>query len=142
MSDVQRIEPNVDEVLAEVRYRIRRKRESGVYGPEVDAALRLPLPGGRPLFVEELGDPLPALRDALDERVDYDPRSRKPLVGPFITVARRVVMGLVRWWIAATQERQERVDRLTFRALMDLRDRPNPGFDERLRHLENGASSW
>ncbi|MBI2325254.1 MAG: methyltransferase domain-containing protein [Chloroflexi bacterium] len=132
----------VDEVLAEVRDRIRRKREAGVYGPEVDAALRLPLPGGRPLFVEELDDPLPALRDALDERVEYDPRSRKPLVGPFITVARRLVMGLVRWWIAATGERQERVDRLTFRALMDLRDRPNPGFDERLRHLEGEWSRF
>jgi SAM-dependent methyltransferase len=131
--------PDVDAILSEVRERIRRKRESGVYGPEVDAALRLPLPGGRPLFVEDLGDPLPALRGAIDERVEYDPRSRKPLVGPFITLARRVVMGLIRWWLAATGERQERIDRLTFRALLDLRERPNPGFDERLRHLE---SEW
>jgi len=134
--------PDVDEVLAEVRERIRRKRESGVYGAEVDAALRLPLPGGRPLFAAELADALPALRDALDERVEYDPRSRKPFVGPFITLARRGVMGLVRWWIAATQERQERIDRLTFRALVDLRDRPNPGFDERLRHLEAELSRF
>lgn len=132
----------IDEVLAEVRDRIRRKRESGVYGPEVDAALRLPLPGGRPLFVEELGDAMPALRDALDERVEYDPRSRKPLFGPLITFARKVVMGLVRWWITAVHERQERIDRLTFRALLDLRDRPSPGFDERLRRLESEWSRY
>ena len=128
--------PDIDEVLGEVRERIRRKRESGVYGPEVDAALRLPLPGGRPLFTEELGDPLPALRSALDERVDYDPRSRRPIVGPVVTFARRAVMGLIRWWLAASMERQERIDRLTFRALIDARERANPGFDERLRKLE------
>lgn len=127
---------SVDEVLAEVRERIRRKRESGVYGPEVEAALRLPLPGGRPLFALDLGDPLPALRDAIDDRVDYDPRSRKSVVGPLITIARRAVMGLMRWWLASVQERQERIDRLAFRALLDLRERPNPGFDERLRRLE------
>jgi SAM-dependent methyltransferase len=130
------IETPVDEVLAEVRERIRRKRESGVYGPEVEAALRLPLPGGRPLFVEELGDPIPALRDALEEPVEYDPRSRKPLVGPFITLGRRLVMGLIRWWVAAAAERQERIDRLAYRAIADLRERPNAGFDERLRQLE------
>jgi SAM-dependent methyltransferase len=134
---VQRIEPDVDEILAEVRRRIQEKRDAGIYGPEVDAALRLPLPGGRPLFVEELGDPLPALRDAIDERVEYDPRSRKPFIGPVITVARRAVIGLVRWWLAASQERQERIDRLAFRALIELRDRPSPGYDERLRHLES-----
>lgn len=127
---------DVDAVLAEVRERIERKRASGVYGPEVEAALRLPLPGGRPLFVEDLGDPLPALRDAIEERVEYDPRSRKPVYGRLITLARQVAIGLVRWWIAAKDERQERIDRLTLRALLDLRDRPSPGFDERLRKLE------
>ena len=127
-----------DEILAEIRERIRRKRETGVYGPEVDAALRLPLPGGRPLFSEELGDALPALREAIDEPFEYDPRSRKPVVGLFVTAARRLVMGLLRWWLAAASERQDRIDRLTFRALLDLRERPSPGFDERLRHLEEG----
>jgi SAM-dependent methyltransferase len=136
MNDRGTIGGAVDEVLAEVRDRIRRKRDSGVYGPEVEAALRLPLPGGRPLFVEELGDPIPALREALEEPVAYDPRSRKPLVGPLITLGRRVVMGLIRWWVTAGAERQDRVDRLAYRALVDLRERPNPGFDERLRRLE------
>lgn len=131
-----------DEILAEVRERIRRKRESGIYGPEVEAALRLPLPGGRPLFTEELGEPLPALRDAIEERPDYDPRSRRPLVGWAITLARRVVMGLVRWWLAAEQERQERIDRLTFQALIDIRERSGPGVDERLRRLETDWSRF
>lgn len=129
----------MDEVLAEVRERIRARRESGAYGPEVEAALRLPLPGGRPLFALELGDPLPSLRDAIDERLEYDPRSRKPLAGPFITLARRLVMGIVRWYLTAVAERQDRIDRLAYRALLDLRERPNPGFDDRLRHLE---SEW
>ncbi|MEX2047936.1 MAG: class I SAM-dependent methyltransferase [Chloroflexota bacterium] len=136
MNDRGTIAGAVDEVLAEVRDRIRRKRDSGVYGPEVEAAMRLPLPGGRPLFVEELGDPIPALREALEEPVEYDPRSRKALVGPLITLARRVIMGLTRWWHTAVAQRQDRIDRLAYRAIADLRERPNPGFDERLRRLE------
>ena len=136
MNDRGTIGGAVDEVLAEVRDRIRRKRDSGLYGAEVEAALRLPLPGGRPLFVEELGDPIPALREALEEPVVYDPRSRKPLVGPLITLGRRLVMAAIRWWVTAGAERQDRVDRLAYRALVDLRERPNPGFDERLRRLE------
>ncbi|MEK7285391.1 MAG: class I SAM-dependent methyltransferase, partial [Chloroflexota bacterium] len=127
---------DVDAILAEVRERIRRKRESGMYGPEVEAALRLPLPGGRPIFTEELGDPVPALADALDEPVEYDPRSRKPIVGVFITLARRVVMGLVRWWITDIEERRDRIDRLLARAVVDIRRRPSPEFGDRLARLE------
>jgi SAM-dependent methyltransferase len=136
VSAARTIGVDVDEVLAEVRERVQRKREAGIYGPQVEAALRLPLPGGRPLFVEELGEPIPALREALDDPVEYDPRSRKLIVGPFITVARRAVMALVRWWLAAVAERQERIDRLAYRSIVDLHERPNPGFDERLRRLE------
>jgi O-antigen chain-terminating methyltransferase len=127
-----------DEILAEVRERIRRKRESGIYGPEVDAALRAPLPGGRPLFVQELDDPIPALRDAIDERVEYDPRSRRPFFGWAITLARKTAMGLLRWWITATGERQERIDKLTYQALVDLSERSGPGLDA-VRRLE---SEW
>lgn len=136
MTDTAARPLDVDAILAEVRERIRRKRESGVYGPEVEAALRLPLPGGRPIFTEELGDPVPALADALDEPVEYDPRSRKPIVGAFITLARRVVMGLVRWWITDIDERRDRIDRLLARAVADLRQRPSPEFSDRLSRLE------
>ncbi|MEK7270288.1 MAG: hypothetical protein AAB215_05010 [Planctomycetota bacterium] len=136
MTDTAATPLDVDAILAEVRERIRRKRESGMYGPEVEAALRLPLPGGRPIFTEELGDPVPALADALDEPVEYDPRSRKPIVGAFITLARRVVMGLVRWWITDIDERRDRIDRLLARAVADLRQRPSPEFSDRLSRLE------
>lgn len=127
---------DVDEVLARVRQRVAERRASGAYGREVEAALRLPLPGGRPLFTDELEDPLPALADALEEDVRYDPRSRKGLVGLPITLARRVVMGLLRWWIVAIHERQDRVNRLLAKAVHDLRERPSPGFDARLTKLE------
>src|SRR5688572_15703125 len=52
---------DLDAILAEVRARVRRKRESGEYGADLDAALTLPLPGGRPIFSEELKDPFQAL---------------------------------------------------------------------------------
>src|SRR3989441_966066 len=122
--------------MAEVRERVRKRRESGAYGPEVEAALALPLPGGRPLFTEELADPIPALAEALGEEVRYDPTSRKSLVGPLITFARRTVIGLLRWWTAALSERQERINQLAARAIADLRDRPTPGLDARLQRLE------
>lgn len=142
MSDTTTERVDIDEVLAEVRDRIARKRAEGIYGPEVEAALKLPLPGGRPLFAEELADPVPALRDAIEDTVEYDPRSRKPFLGFFITAARRAVMGLIRWWLAAQSERQGRIDRLVFRSLIDLRDRPSPGYDERLRKLEEDVARY
>jgi SAM-dependent methyltransferase len=138
------VEPiDLDALQAEIRARVRRRRESGAYGEEVEAALRLPLPGARPLFTEELQrDPLAALADTLDEDVDYDPRSRKPLVGPAITFARRLLMLLVGRWIAAITDRQERVNRLLARAVADLRERPSPAFDQRLLRLEQEWQRW
>jgi SAM-dependent methyltransferase len=127
---------DLDAILAEVRARVRKKRETGAYGPDLDAALTLPLPGGRPIFSEELKDPFQALPEVLDEDVAYDPKSRKRYVGPAITGARRTLIGLLRWWLAAITERQERVNQLVARALFDLRDRPTPGLEKRLRKLE------
>ena len=127
---------DLDAILAEVRARVRQKRESGAYGPDLDAALTLPLPGGRPIFSEELKDAFQALPEVLDEDVVYDPKSRKPYVGWIITVARRTLIGLLRWWLAAITERQERINQLVARALFDLRDRPTPGLEARLRKLE------
>ena len=41
---------DLDALMAEVRERIRIKREKGIYGPDVDALMRVPLPGGRRIF--------------------------------------------------------------------------------------------
>jgi SAM-dependent methyltransferase len=127
---------DLDAILAEVRARVRQKRESGAYGADLDAALTLPLPGGRPIFSEELKDPFHALPEVLDEEITYDAKSRKRYAGPVITAARRVLIGLLRWWLAAIAERQERVNQLVAKALFDLRDRPTPGLEARLRRLE------
>jgi SAM-dependent methyltransferase len=126
---------DLDAVMAEVRERIREKRERGIYGPEVEALLRVPLPGGRRIFADDLQDPLAALAEALDEEVEYDPRSHKPIVGPLITFARRVTIGLVRWWMGAILERQERVNRL-LAAAYDLEGQLAPRFGARLERLE------
>ena len=133
---------DINAILAEVRERVRRKRESGAYGPEVEAALQLPLPGGRPLFTEDLANPIAGLGEALGEEIRYDPRSRKRYVGPVITFARRTVIGLVRWWITALTERQERINQLVARAILDLRDRPTPGLDVRLQRVERELERW
>ena len=126
---------DLDALMAEVRERIREKREKGIYGPDVEALLRVPLPGGRRIFADDLQDPLASLAEALDEEVEYDPRSRKPIVGPFITLGRRVVISLVKWWLGAILERQERVNRLLASAY-DLEGQMVPRFGARLEQLE------
>src|SRR5207249_1667252 len=121
---------DLDAILAEVRGRVRRKRESGVYGPEVEALLRTELPGGRRLLSDDMKDPVGALAEALDDEIVYDPTSRKRFVGPLITLARRIVIGLVRWWMAAVVDRQERINRL-LAATYDVEGRLAPRFGER-----------
>ena len=127
---------------AEIRERVQRKRAAGVYDDDLRAALEMPLPGGRALFSDELGDPLPALQDVLAEEATYDATSHRRLVGGAITVGRRVVIGLVRWWIAVITDRQERINQLLARAVIDLRDAPSPQFDERLARLERDWWRW
>ena len=127
---------------AEIRERVQRKCASGAYSDDVRADLELPLPGGRALFSEELGDPLPALQDTLAEEAAYDARSQRRFVGGPITFGRRVAIGLVRWWIAAITDRQERVNQLLARAVIDLREAPSPQFDERLARLEREWRRW
>jgi len=127
---------DLDAVMAEVRERVQAKRASGAYGPDVDAALRAPLPGGPAALIDDLHDPLGSLAGLLAQPVEYDLRSRKRYVGRAITAARRVVIGLVRWWINAISERQERVNRLVAAALQEQSARPAPQFDARLARLE------
>src|SRR5437899_4927412 len=132
---------DLDALMAEVRERIRIKREKGIYGPDVDALMRVPLPGGRRIFSDDLQDPLASLAEALDEEVEYDPRSRKPLVGPVITYARKVVISLVRWWLGAILERQERINRL-LAAAYDYEGQMAPRFGARLERLERDWKEW
>lgn len=139
MTDLDKID--VDALMAEVRERIRVKREKGIYGPDVDALLRVPLPGGRRIFSDDLQDPLASLAEALDEEVEYDPRSRKPGVGIVITYARKVVISLIRWWMGAILERQERINRL-LAAAYDYEGQMAPRFGARLERLEREWKEW
>lgn len=126
---------DLDSLLAEVRERVRRKRERGIYGSDVEALMRTELPGGRRLFSDDMRDPVGALAEALDDEVLYDPTSRKRFVGPFITLARRVLISLLRWWMAAVLDRQDRINRL-LAAAYDVEGRLAPQFGERLSRLE------
>ena len=139
MSD--KLKVDLDAVMAQVRERIREKREKGIYGPDVEALLRVPLPGGRRIFADDLQDPLGSLAEALDAEVEYDPRSRKPLAGPLITFARRVTIGLVKWWMGAILERQERVNHL-LAAAYDYEGQMAPRFGARLEKLERDLKEW
>src|SRR5256714_5205273 len=132
---------DLDALMAEVRERIRIKREKGIYGADVDALMRVPLPGGRRIFSDDLQDPLASLAEALDEEVEYDPRSRKPIVVPVITYARKVVISLVRWWMGAMLERQERINRL-LAAAYDYEGQMAPRFGSRLERLEREWKEW
>ena len=126
---------DLDALLDEVRERVRRKRERGIYSADVDALLRAELPGGGRLLADDVKDPVAALAQVLDEEVAYDPTSHKRVVGPFITFARRVTIGLLRWWMGAILDRQDRIDRL-LAAAYDVEGRLAPRFGERLERLE------
>ena len=126
---------DLDALMAEVRERIRIKREKGIYGPDVDALMRVPLPGGRRIFSDDLQDPLASLAEALDEEVEYDPRAANPSSVRSSRYARKVVISLVRWWMGAILERQERINRL-LAAAYDYEGQMAPRFGTRLERLE------
>lgn len=138
MSDAQL---DLDALLGEVRERVRRKRERGVYGKDVEALLRTDLPGGRRLLSDDMKDPVGALAESLDSDVAYDPASHKRVVGPLITFARRTLIGLLRWWMEAILDRQERINRL-LAATYDVEGRLAPRFGERLTRLEREWQQW
>ncbi len=127
---------DVDALMAEVRERVRKKRERGLYGAEVDELLRAPLPGGPAVFADELADPLAALPNYVGAEIAYDPRSRRAVVGPVLTFARRSLMWLLRWWIRALTDQQDRVNRLVVKALQDLDARSATRLEARLARLE------
>jgi SAM-dependent methyltransferase len=132
---------DLDALLGEVRERVRRKRERGIYGPDVEALLRTELPGGRRLLADDMKDPIGALAEAFDDDIVYDPTSHKRVVGPFITFARRTLISLLRWWMAAVVDRQERVNRL-LAATYDVEGRLAPRFGDRLARLEREWQQW
>src|SRR2546423_15239242 len=103
---------DLDAMLAEARERVRRKRERGVYGADVEALLRTDLPGGRRLLSDDMKDPVGALAEALDDEIVYDPTSHKRVVGPLITFVRRTLIGLLRHWLGAAVDRHELVNSL------------------------------
>ncbi len=127
--------------MGEVRERVRRKRERGIYGKDVDALLRTALPGGARLLSEDMKDPVGALAAVLTEDAAYDPTSRKRVVGPFVTLVRRTLIGILRWWIEALLDRQERINRL-LAAAYDVEGRLAPRFGERLTRLEREWQRW
>jgi SAM-dependent methyltransferase len=127
---------DVDALMNEVRARIKLRRETGRYDAGVQAALDRPLPGGAPLFTDDLADPLKALPDVLDADLSYDPRSRKRYVGPVITLARRTVIWLLRFWIGDIVERQDRVNRLLYAAIRQQALAPSPLGEARLAAIE------
>jgi SAM-dependent methyltransferase len=127
---------DIDALMHEVRERVRKKRQLGVYSDEVEAMLKAPLPGGPALLADDLADALAALSTYVGSEVGYDPRSRKGVVGPAITTARRGVMWLIQWWIRAIVDRQDRINKLVLRVLEDLDKRSQPRLEQRLTKLE------
>ena len=127
---------DVDALMNEVRARIRQRRESGRFDAGLQAALDRPLPGGAPIFADDLADPLKALPDVLDADQAYDPRSRRRYVGPVITLARRAAIWLLRSWIGDLVDRQDRVNRLLYAAIREQALAPSPLGEARLAAIE------
>src|SRR5260370_37241502 len=126
--------------MNEVRAGIRQRRESGRFDAGVQAALDRPLPGGAPLFTDDLADPLRALPDVLDADLAYDPRSRRRYVGPVITLARRAAIWLLRSWIGDLGDRQDRINRLLYAALREQALAPSPLGEARLEAVEEALA--
>lgn len=127
---------DVDAVMAQVRERVRRKRELGIYSDQVDAMLRTRVTGLTSAPAADLAEASDLLERQVAADDAYDPRSRRPLVGPLITVARRGAMGLLRWWINEIVVRQDRLNRLLIRELAELRERAPADLEARLAALE------
>ena len=87
-------------------------------------------------FVDELADPVSALPSHFGVDVPYDARSRRPIVGPAVTLARKGLIGLLTWWLRTALERQDHVNRLVARALEQLRQSSAPELDGRLAQVE------
>ncbi len=131
---------DVDALMNEVRARIALRRETGRYSAGVQAALDRPLPGGAPLFTDDLADPLRALPEVIDADLTYDPRSRKRYAGPVITLARRTVIWLLRFWVGDIVERQDRVNRLLYAAIRQQALAPSPLGEARLAAIESALA--
>ena len=127
-------------LTAELRERVKRKRDAGVYGPEVAAALDHPLPGGGPPLADDGGDPIAALTMAVESEISYDPRSRKGPLAPAITAARRSVIGLLRWYLHEIVARQDRINEAALRALRVLAERESADIVGRVEALERAAA--
>ncbi len=130
---------DLEVIQAELRERVRRKREAGVYGADVAAALAHPLPGGGPIAAETLGDPIATLAAAVESEVLYDPKSRKGLAAPLITLARRTVIWLLRWYLHEIVARQDRVNAAALRALRALAENQSVDLASRVASLEQAA---
>ncbi len=87
-------------------------------------------------LVEELREPIAALPRHFGSDVPYDPRAGRAIVGPVVTVARRSLIALLRWWIHAVVERQDHVNRLIVRALEELERAAPLELERRVRELE------
>jgi len=87
-------------------------------------------------FVEELREPLAALPRYFGAEIRYDHRSRRLPFGPAVTLVRGSLVRLLRWWLLAALERQDRVNRLLVRALEQLDERSGHALDERLATIE------
>lgn len=131
---------DLDAIQAELRERVRRKREAGVYGADLAAALAHPLPGGGPIAADIEGDPVASLAAAVESEVAYDPRSRKGALAPLITVARRTVIWLIRWYVHEIVARQDRVNAAALRALRVLAEREPVDLVARVSALERAAA--
>lgn len=80
----------------------------------------------------ELAEPVAALPRHFGTGTGYDPRGRNPLT----SLARRALIGLLRWWIDAIVSRQDHFNRLVTRALEQLERGDAARLEARVRAVE------
>lgn len=129
---------DVRALMEEIREEVERKREQGVYPPDVLAeldALRAP--------DTSFGD------DALDRTIvdlhrtsGFSPEvttaSEKPVVAPAVSAAKRGILALMRWYLSGVLHQISTFAGNVVRAVRLLRDR-TAALAERLDELESAA---
>jgi SAM-dependent methyltransferase len=135
---------DVRALMAEVDQEVRRKRDAGLYPPEVLGELELPPVGGDGAEPESLAPALADMQRTSRFTALVTVASRKPVVAPLVTQARRAIRTALTWYMNGILEQISRFADSSVRAVGLVAERTSQ-LDGRVATLETrleGLDSW
>jgi len=95
--EIRDTEIDVQAIMAEIREKIAQKKREGIFSPEVERGLYLPLPSLPSTIGEE--NILLALSQKVRLDIDLPIRShRRPPLGPMIVAGKKLLRSILRWY--------------------------------------------